>query len=114
MPARPEYPDEVSPLPNQGLPRLVGRMRLAGDDELHRALRIAQKSKQAWRIMQQQVRSFVSHEAARKAQRECVGIEEMPGVLGLLGRRASGGQLPRQSFASVLHQRLAGVGPAFP
>ena len=33
-------PDEMRPLPNHGLPRLVRRMRLAGDDELHRALGI--------------------------------------------------------------------------
>ncbi len=33
-------PDEMCPFLNQRLPRLVRRMGLAGDDELHRALRI--------------------------------------------------------------------------
>ena len=35
-------PDEMNPFLDQRLPRLVRRMRLAGDDELHRALRIGQ------------------------------------------------------------------------
>src|ERR1019366_2807677 len=103
-------PDEMRPVPNQGLPALVRRMRLAGDDELHGTLRIGQKTKQAWRVMQQQVRSLVGGEAARKAQRECVGIKEMPGGFDLLGRRASTGQVQRQSLASILYQRLAGGG----
>src|ERR1035441_914537 len=110
----PNFPDETRPLPNQGLPRLVRRMRLAGEDQLYRALGTVQKAKQARRVMQQQVRSLVGREAARKSQRECVGIEEMPGGFHLRRRRASGGQVPRQSAASVLYQRLAGGGPEFP
>ena len=35
-------PDEMHPFLDQGLSRLVRRMRLARDDELHRALRIGQ------------------------------------------------------------------------
>ena len=67
--------DEIDPFLDQGLPRLVLRMRLAGDDELHRALRIGQQTKQPLRVVQQQVRSLVGREAARKAQRQCVGIK---------------------------------------
>ena len=46
-------PDEMYPFSNQGLASLVRRMRLAGDDELHRALRIGQETKQSLRVMQQ-------------------------------------------------------------
>ena len=69
-------------------------MRLAGDDELHRALRIGQEAQQRAGIVQQQVRSLVGREAARKTQRQRVGIEEMLRALNLLGRRAGDGQLP--------------------
>ncbi len=96
------------PFLNQGLPRLVCRMGLAGDDELHRALRIGQQAQQPRRIVQQQVRSLVGREAARKAQRQGVGIKEMLRLVNRLGRRAGGGQLPGQSFASVFNKRLAG------
>ena len=34
--------NELNPFLDQGLPRLVRRMRLSGDDELHRTLGIAQ------------------------------------------------------------------------
>ena len=45
-------------------------MRLAGEDELHRALRIGQEAQQPFRIVQQQVGPLVGGEAARKAQRQ--------------------------------------------
>jgi len=44
-------PDEMHPFPNQGLPRLVRRMRFAGDDELNRALWIGQQTKQSLWVM---------------------------------------------------------------
>ena len=62
-------PDETRPFLDQGLPRLVRRVRFAGDDELYRALRITQEPKQARRVVQQQVRSLVGRKAACKAQR---------------------------------------------
>ena len=40
-------PDEPHPFLDQGLPGLVGRMRLAGDDKLHRPLRVGQQPEQA-------------------------------------------------------------------
>src|ERR1039457_2620845 len=108
MGTRPCLADEMRPLADESLPGLVRRMRLAGDDELYRALGIAQKAKETWRVMEQQVRSLVGGEAARKAERECVGIEEMPGGFDILGRRASGGEVQGQTLASILYQRLAG------
>lgn len=57
MPARLRPRDESRPFPNQGLSLLVCRMRLAGDDELRRALRIGQDAQQPIRVMEQQRRS---------------------------------------------------------
>ena len=51
---------------------------------------------------------LVGREAPRKAQCQCVGIEEMPRLLNRLGRRAGGGVVPGQALASVFNQRLAG------
>ena len=105
---------KLYPFLDQGLPRLVRRMGLAGDDELHRALRIGQKTQQALRIVQQQVRSLVGREAARKTQCQRVGIEQMLRPVNRLGRRAGGGQLPGQSFASVFNKRRAGGSAKLP
>ena len=78
----------MHPFLDQGLPRLVRRMGLAGDDELHRALRIRQQAQQPLRVVQQQVRPLVGRKAARKAQRQGIGIKEMLRGFDLLGRRA--------------------------
>jgi len=67
--------DEVYPFMDQGLSRPVLRMGLAGDNELHRTLQISQEAQQTRRIVQQQVRSLVGREAARKAQCQCIGIK---------------------------------------
>ena len=66
---------ELHPLLNQGLSRIVLRVGLARDDELHRALRIGQQTKQSRWVVQQQVRPLVGREAPRKAQRQRVGIK---------------------------------------
>ena len=87
----------MHPFLNQFLPRLVCRMILTGDDELRRALRIGQQTKQSLRVVQKQVRSLVGREAACKAQRQSVGMEKMLCTVKLLGRRGSlGGWLHRQ------------------
>ena len=99
--------DELHPLLDQGLPGLVSRMGLAGDDELHRTLRIGQQPQQPLRIVQQQVRSLVGGKTTGEAQGQGVGIEQMP-------RRstASGGaperQVTRTTVARVVNERRAG------
>ena len=88
MGARFGPPDELHPFLDQGLTRPVRRMRLAGDDELHRALRIGEQAQQSLRIVQQQIGSLVGGEAARKTQRQGVGIEQLFRLVDRLGRRA--------------------------
>ena len=50
-------------------------MRLAGDNELYRALWIGQQAQQPLPVVQQQVRSLIGCEAAREAQCQSIGIE---------------------------------------
>ena len=100
--------NEVNPLLDQGLSRLVRRMRLACDDQLHRALRVGQDAQQARGVMQQQVRAFVGGEAAGKPQRQRVGAEEMSRLFNGLGRRARRRIMAGQAVARVVDQRLAG------
>ena len=88
MRARLGAADEMDPFPNQVLSSLVRRMRLAGDDELYRPLRIGQQTKQSRLVVQEQVRPLVGREAARKAECQEVGIEEMLRPVNRLGRRA--------------------------
>ena len=80
--------DELPPLLNQGLSRLVLRMRFASNNELHRTLQITEQTKQPLRIVQQQVRSLVGCEAPRKAQCQRVGIKEMLRPVNRLCRSA--------------------------
>ena len=55
MAARFWSPDELRPLPDEGLACTILRMCFARDDELYRALRIAQQTQQSLRIVQQHV-----------------------------------------------------------
>ena len=89
-------------------------MRLPGDDELYRTLRIGQQGEQPLGVVKQQVRPLVGREAARKSQRQHAGIKEMPGGFDLFGRGARGGQQPGQPFADALHKGPAGFGAKMP
>ena len=107
MLARRRVPDEAYPLLYQGQSLLVGRMGLAGDDELHRARGICQQAHQSPRIVQQQVWPLVGCEAAREAQRQGVRIEQPLRLLRRFVRCARGGKLTRQAFARIVDERLA-------
>ena len=69
-------PEEMNPFPDHVLAGLIRRMRLAGEHELNRMLRIGENPRQPFRIVQQQVGPFVGGEPARKAERQRVGIED--------------------------------------
>ena len=106
--------NELDPLLDQGLSRLVGRMGLAGDDELHGPLRIGQQAQQPGGVVQEQVGPLVGREAPREAQCQGVGIEEMLRPLNRLGRRAGGSQLPGQPLAGVFDKTLGWRRSKFP
>jgi G3E family GTPase len=86
-------PDEPNPLLYQVLSRLVRWVCLSRNNKLHRMLGIAQYAKQSLRIVQQQVRSFISGEAARDSQRQDIGIEKMSGAFDVFGGSARAGGL---------------------
>src|SRR6185312_8159780 len=83
VPPRLGIADELDPLPDQGLARLVGGVRLTGDDDLYRSLGVSQQSQQALRIMEQQIRALVGRETEREADRQHVRIEHVTDRLEL-------------------------------
>ncbi len=103
---------ELHDLADEGFARLIFRMRLAGDDDLHRALAIAENFLQALHIAEQQRGAFIGGEAAREADGERVRIEHFGGVaqFGGGGLAANGrGRLPladegnQAAFAAAMH-----------
>src|SRR5579884_1626774 len=80
---------------NQGLARFVGGVRLAREDDLHRALRIEQDAAQAFHIAKDERGAFVGGEAAREADKQRVGIEHMLEFLDLERPFAEPQMLPR-------------------
>ncbi len=90
---------------------LVGRVGLAGEDDLHRAARRVQDRLQALGIVEDQLRALVAGKAPCEADRERVGIQQRPG--GDHARRADlllAPPLPRalaDEGEQVLPQRIA-------
>ena len=99
--------DEADPFMNQGSPGLVFRMRLAGDNQLHRAIRVGQQTQQTGRIVQQQIGPFITGEAAGKTECQCLGVKHLPRSLDLFGQGTTSRQLPGQALAGVINQRRA-------
>ena len=58
---------------------VVGRMRLAGEDDLHRAGRRVQDAREPIRVVEDQLGPLVAGEAAREADRQRVRIEQRAG-----------------------------------
>ena len=77
----------------------VTRVRLAGEDELHRALRVIQDRRQTLRVTEDQRGTLVRRETPRETDRQRVGVEH----------RVGGGQiLERADLAlNLLDQALA-------
>ena len=67
--------NELHPLLNHLLAGAIRRMGFAGNDELDRTLWIGEQSQQPLRIVQKQVRAFVSGKAPGKTNRQGVGIK---------------------------------------
>ena len=67
--------NELIPFPNECLPRLVCRVRLACHNELDGPLRIRQKPKEPLSIMKEQIGPFVSGKPSGKAKSQNVGVK---------------------------------------
>ena len=106
--------NEPNPFLDQGLTRLVGRVGLAGDDELHRALRIGQQPQAAapdraaagWAVCRWQ--NAAQNPASRHSDRTDAWRAPR------LRRRAGDGKFPGQPFAGVFNERLAAGGAKLP
>ena len=60
---------------DQLLAAVVGRVRLAGDDQLHRPLGVQQQALEPLRVAQHQRQPLVRRHAPREADRQHVGVE---------------------------------------
>ncbi len=95
------------PVLDHPLAFVVRRVRLAGQDQLHRAQRIREQAAQPLGIVEQQVGALVGGEAAGKAEGQNVRVEHLLG--GGNGDRpmAAHRELPAQPAARVGNQSLA-------
>ena len=105
---------EIHPVVDQCLTGRIGRMGLAGENQLHRPLRMIQQARQALRVMQQQIGSLVRRESPCEAHRQYLRIEQALGAIELDRRAARNGELQREPPARVLDQRSARGRPALP
>ena len=64
-------------------------MRLAGEDELHRALRVVDHGGQLFDVGQNQVGALVGGKAARKADGERIRAEHAPSLCNISGGLAA-------------------------
>jgi hypothetical protein len=86
---------------------IVGRMGLAGEDELDGALPIAEQSAQAIGVVQQQIRALVGSEPTGKAECENIGVEHLLGRDNGLWWIAARAKLPSQTAAGALDKGAA-------
>ena len=103
---------EAHHLLDQLLAALVGRVRLAGDDQLHRALGVQQEPLEPLGVAQHQRQPLVRRDAAREADGEHVRVERGvdPLELGRQPRRAASRTC---ASASGRRRRAAGAAPAW-
>ena len=89
------------------LPGPVGRVGLAGDHDLHRALVRRQDAAQALLVAEQQVGALVGREAAREADGQRVGIEHAAHLAQGRRRLAVAGELAGEApFEEADHLAL--------
>ena len=81
------------------LARVVGRVRLAGEDDLHRAPRVHQQAPQPLEVAEDQVGALVGGEAAGEPDGERVGIEQRPGADHLRRFLEARGEAPARLLA---------------
>jgi len=74
-PCKSVFPRDVEDPADQFLARFIRRMRLAGKNDLDRALRVLEDRAQAIEIAQQQIGALVSCEATGKADRQRFRVE---------------------------------------
>ncbi len=68
---------QVNDLLDEAFAVVVARMRLAGEDELDGALLVVRELHDVLELLENQRRAFVGGEAAREADGQRVGIQQM-------------------------------------
>ncbi len=76
MPAELWHARVLVDLADEVLAGRVGGVRLAGEDQLHWAIRIVEQPRQSLRITEDQCRALIGGEAPGEAERQRVGIEQ--------------------------------------
>ncbi len=114
MLARRGVANELDPFLDESLTRLIRRMRLAGNDELHGTLSIRQQAQQPLRVLQQQVRPLVGCKAACESDRQRIRVEHVFRAFDLGRGSAVSHQIARQALACVFDQPFACGGAELP
>ena len=78
-------------------------MGFAGENQLHRTLRIGKQSNQPFRIVQQKIGPLISRKPARKADRQHVFIENLGKIVWTVVSRCA---LARVAHANPVDQVL--------
>ena len=66
-------------LADQFLARCIAGMRLAGEDKLHRHIRLGQQFDQSLRVLKQQVAAFIGRKPSCKTNRQRLRIKDFLG-----------------------------------
>ena len=93
-------------LTDQFLSWFVGRMRLAGEQDLHRSVRVLQNRPQPVEIAEQEVGPFVGGEPAREPDGQRFGVEKLVHFAQFVGRTAVAGELGANACAGEPDQAL--------
>ena len=105
-------------LADERLAGLVGRMRLAGEDELHRSVVVEQQRLETFDLTQEQRRALVGGEATGESDREHVRVEQILAetVTDHVDQfaAAAAAHVPDLVVAQVLHPRPLGLAGQVP
>ncbi len=99
---------------DQRLAAVVGRVRLARDDELHRAFRVQQHRAQPLRVAQHQGQPLVGGDAAGEPDGQHVRVEHRVGPAQLQRRRAALQPRRADPAADLVDQAAAQLGAQLP
>src|SRR6185437_13503767 len=89
--------------------RLVLRVRLAGEDELHRTRRVAEEARDALDVGEQKRRALVGREPSREADGERARVEHLVARGDLFARLAATLGRRAQPAPAKLHQSVAAM-----
>ena len=98
------HPAEAIHVLDEPLPRLVLRVRLSGEDKLHRPISVVQQPLQALDVAEEQSRALVGRKAPREADREHLGIQHGRDRTQPLGRLTETDPLVARACADEINR----------